>query len=132
MIIIPGYIESVHNIHLVDMATLTIFLNGFFARFVDFNYKRVEPQGKHCGVAQTVACFESVFHEKIVLRHMAVVAGSPLPMTAMNPCGILRLHYMAVNAHARVVGHIRCGIGYDNYYNANAGENSGKNNRDYF
>ncbi len=72
---------------------------------------RLLPQGKDLGMFHPVLRFKSVMMNKIILRHMAIIARGFFSVTGMLPSHILRHHHMAVDARFRRITHIGRGPG---------------------
>ena len=91
----------------VVMAPDAVLLHDAHPRLANPDDLRFEPQGENRGVIEPVRRLEKVMAEDIVLRHVAVVAGSHLAMGTLGPGGILRPHHMAVDARLRRIRQVR-------------------------
>lgn len=59
-----------------------------------------------CRVFKSVHALEGILAGHIFMRHVAFVAGGHVLMRGMVPCGVIRLHDMAVYAGRRIVSKV--------------------------
>jgi uncharacterized protein YdeI (YjbR/CyaY-like superfamily) len=108
------------------MTTDTVLLDHRPRFFFHNDVLRLEPEGECCGMSQSVGCFEKIFAEDVVVRHMAIVAGGYAEMRIVCPVGILGIHDMAVDACLRVVAEIGPCLGEIESIYAKSAENTEK------
>lgn len=73
------------------------------AWFTDVNSLRLIAQCKYCGMPQPVTGFEIILPDKAVVRYMAGIAICNAFVCAVRPGGKLRCHYVAIDAHPRII-----------------------------
>jgi hypothetical protein len=106
------------------MATLAVLLHYGHSLLFDFYYLWLCPHRKYGSMPQTVFCFEEISSKNVILGHMAVVTGRNLTVRTMLPGGILRSHYVAIDARFWVVGQVRMGIRHIKQVGTNTTEDS--------
>jgi len=95
----------------LSMAPDAILMHNLLPGLFDEDHLRLFAQGEYCRMTKTILCLEEVFVYKVIMRHMAIVAGYTLPVGAVVPCCVLRCHDMAVDASLRFIANIRGSIG---------------------
>jgi hypothetical protein len=89
------------------VAALAVFLYHSDTSLFDLYYLRLGPHGENGGMPESVLSLKQIVVKKIIMWHMAVVAGSYLPVGTVLPGGILWSHYMTVNTGFRIIRQVR-------------------------
>lgn len=93
------------------VATEAVFLYHFLSGFPYVDSLGLFAECKYCRVTQAVTGLEIVLSHEAVMWHMACIAVSDTPVSAVRPGGKLGSHNVAVNAYPWVVREVRGGIG---------------------
>lgn len=84
-VIVAGNLNNVYKADQFEMAADAVLLNHIDARLLDSDHLGLSPGGKNGSMAKAVHRLEQVGSDEIVLRNMAVVAGSPFAVAAVAP-----------------------------------------------
>ena len=87
-----GYGRKAYVLVKHRMASDAVFLHHGSARVGNDDGLRFHPHREDGGVAHPIFSLEKVLACNVVVRYMAVVAGCPLAVRAVEPGGVLRTH----------------------------------------
>jgi hypothetical protein len=84
-VILAGYFIHANHIYQVLMTSYAVLLNHINARLLDSDNLWLCPGSKYGSMSHAIHGLEIILSENVVLRHMAVVAGGNLAVTAVIP-----------------------------------------------